>query len=172
MKAFAGALSAFGLVAGVAGASSALSGAAVAAPTSYRIEIKNDMRKCAPGKGPAVRVSVRGVKSASGKVRVQIYNATKEEWLEKGKWIHRIEADARQGTMTFCIPVPGPGDYAIAARHDVNGNGKTEISQDGGAMSNNPSINLFNLGKPSIDKTRFPIDNEVKRMTITMLYMG
>ncbi|MEL7518022.1 MAG: DUF2141 domain-containing protein, partial [Pseudomonadota bacterium] len=61
---------------------------------------------------------------------------------------------------------------AIAARHDANGNGKTDISQDGGAMSNNPSISIFNLGKPGIDKTRFTVNSGVKRMSITMLYFG
>ena len=140
--------------------------------STYRNMISNDMRQCAPGAGPAVRVTVRGIKSATGKIRVQAYRGTKADWLEKGKWINRIEVPARKGTMTFCMPVPEPGAYAIAARHDVNGNGKTDISQDGGAMSNNPSINIFNLGKPGIDKTRFTIDNKVKRMSITMLYFG
>ena len=147
-------------------------GSSGAAQAQYRETITNNMSQCAPGKGPAVRVTVRGVKSSSGTIRLQSYRATKADWLEKGKWIHRIEVPARKGNMTFCMPVPEAGDYGLAARHDVNGNGKTDISQDGGAMSNNPSISIFNLGKPSIDKTRFTIDGGVKRMTITMLYFG
>lgn len=170
MKAFAAALSAsallFGAVPGITGAALGQGSA------TYRTTISNDMRQCAPGAGPAVRVTVRGIKSASGKIRVQSYRGTKADWLEKGKWINRIEVPARKGTMTFCVPVPGPGVYGIAARHDANGNGKTDISQDGGAMSRNPSINLFNLGKPGIDKTRFDVGNSVKRMSITMLYFG
>jgi uncharacterized protein (DUF2141 family) len=74
--------------------------------------------------------------------------------------------------MTFCMPVPGPGAYAIAARHDANNNNDTDITKDGGAMSNNPSINIFNLGRPGIDKTRFQVGNGVERMSITMLYLG
>ncbi|HCB79650.1 MAG TPA: hypothetical protein DEP68_12890, partial [Erythrobacter sp.] len=66
--------------------------------------------------------------------------------------IYRMEAPAKAGTMTFCMPVPKPGVYGIAVRHDVNGNGSTDIFKDGGAMSNNPSINIFNLGKPSYKK--------------------
>ena len=168
MKAIAAAISATALTLGIApGAASAAEGT-----PAYRNAISNDMRQCAPGAGPAVRVTVRGIKSASGKIRVQSYRGNKAEWLEKGKWLNRIEAPARKGTMTFCVPVPGPGDYAIAARHDANGNGKTDITQDGGAMSNNPSINIFNLGKPSIDKTRFTVGEGVERMSITMLYFG
>ncbi|MEM7701231.1 MAG: DUF2141 domain-containing protein [Pseudomonadota bacterium] len=170
MKALAAAIGASALFLGAfPGATSAASGQN-AAP--YRNTISNDMRQCAPGAGPSVRVTVRGIKSATGKIRLQSYRGTKGDWLEKGKWINRIEVPARKGTMTFCMPVPGPGAYAIAARHDANGNGKTDISQDGGAMSNNPSINIFNLGKPGIEKTRFTIDNSVKRMSITMLYFG
>ena len=138
----------------------------------YRQIIENDMRQCAPGAGPSVRVTVRGIKSATGNIRVQSYRATKDDWLEKGKWINRIEAPARKGTMTFCLPVPEAGAYAIAARHDANGNGKTDITQDGGAMSNNPSISIFNLGRPSVEKTRFDMGDEVKRLSITMLYFG
>ncbi len=145
---------------------------AIASETTYRETIANDMRQCAPGGGPAVRVTVRGIKSSDGMIRLQSYRGTKADWLEKGKWINRIEAPARKGTMTFCLPVPAAGAYAIAARHDVNGNGKTDITQDGGAMSNNPSINIFNLGKPGIEKTRFTMGSEVKRLSITMLYLG
>lgn len=169
MKALTAAISALGALALGGGI---LPGAIGAAQAQYRQTISNDMRQCAPGGGPAVRVTVRGVKSSTGKVRLQIYRATKTEWLAKGKWINRIELPARKGNMTFCIPAPEAGEYAIAARHDVNGNRKTDITQDGGAMSNNPSINIFNLGKPSVNKTRFQLDESVKPMTITMLYLG
>ena len=169
MNAFAASLSALGLLAGVVGV---LPGATTEARAQYRETIENKMRDCAPGGGPAVRVTIRGIKSATGKIRLQSYRATKADWLAKGKWINRIEVPARKGSMTFCVPVPGAGDYAIAARHDANDNNETDISQDGGAMSNNPSINIFNLGRPGIDKTRFEVTNGVKRMSIVMLYFG
>ena len=38
-------------------------------------------------------------------------------------------------------------------------------------MSNNPSINIFNLGKPSYTKVAFSLGQEVKAMTIRMRYM-
>ena len=42
-------------------------------------------------------------------MRVQLYRATKADWLEKGRWLNRIEAPARAGSMTFCMPVPAAG---------------------------------------------------------------
>ena len=170
MKALAASLCVPALLLGLGPATTGALAAQEAAP--YRNVITNDMRQCAPGAGPAVRVTVRGIKSADGMIRVQSYRGTKADWLEKGKWINRIEVPARKGSMTFCLPVPQSGSYAIAARHDTNGNGKTDITADGGAMSNNPSINIFNLGKPSIEKTRFSVGGGVQRMSITMLYFG
>ncbi len=152
------------------GAALIASGFAAPASAQYRQKISNDMGKCASGAGPAVRVTISGVKSSSGRVRVQSYRGTKADWLEKGRWINRIEAPARAGTMTFCMPVPAAGTYGIAVRHDVNGNGKTEIREDGGAMSNNPSINIFNLGKPSYKKTAFNVGNGVTSISINMRY--
>src|SRR5690606_25495383 len=117
---------------------------------------------CRAGSGPALMVTVDGVKSAAGTMRVQTYRATPGDWLEKGRWLNRIETPARQGTMTFCLPVPSAGAYAVAIRHDVNDNGKTDLFGDGGAMSNNPSVTVFNMGKPSYKRTAVEVGNSVK----------
>ncbi len=155
-------------------ASFALSTALLAMPVSAATagqKISNDLSRCQAGNGPAVLVNISGVKAASGKIRVQSYRGTKAEWLKKGAWINRIEAPAKNNNMTFCVPVPSSGMYGIAVRHDVNGNGKTDISKDGGGMSNNPSISIFNLGKPSYKKTKFAVGDEVKSISIKMKYL-
>lgn len=149
-------------------------GLAAAAPAAaqFRQTIGNDMSKCQDASGPAVMVTVDGIKSSSGRVRVQSYRATPADWLEKGRWLSRIEVPARAGTMRFCMPVPSAGSYGIAVRHDTNGNGDTDLTRDGGAMSNNPSINILNLGKPSYKKTAFPVGDGVKAIRIQMRYMS
>ena len=133
--------------------------------------ISNDIASCQAGKGPAVLVSVRGLKSASGKIRVQSYRATKGAWLSKGAWINRIETSASSTAMNFCVPVPAAGNYGIAVRHDRNGNGKTDIRQDGGGFSNNPKLSILNLGKPSVGNVSFYAGAGVTRITINMQYM-
>ncbi|WP_260927713.1 DUF2141 domain-containing protein [Novosphingobium sp. 9] len=145
--------------------------AATAEAAGDHQEIRNEMSRCNAGSGPALMVTVDGVKSSEGKLRIQSYRDTADDWLKTGKWINRIEVPAHAGTMTFCLPMPGPGTYAVAVRHDVNGNGKTDISTDGGAMSNNPSINIFNLGKPSYTKVGVPVGPGVKSIRVTMKYM-
>ncbi len=63
------------------------------------------------------------------------------------------------------------GNYAVAVRHDKNGNGSTDISSDGGGFSNNPSISVLNLGKPSVGKVSFYVGSGVTTVTINMKYM-
>jgi uncharacterized protein (DUF2141 family) len=73
--------------------------------------------------------------------------------------------------MDICVPVPSEGKYGIAVRHDLNGNGKTDITQDGGGFSNNPSISILNLGKPSVHKVAFAAGPGVTRITVNLKYM-
>ncbi|MVZ97873.1 DUF2141 domain-containing protein [Sphingorhabdus sp. IMCC26285] len=134
-------------------------------------EINNDMSRCTAGNGPAILINVRGVKESAGKVRVQSYPATNSAWLAKGRWLHRIESRANAGNMTFCVPVPAEGRYGIAVRHDRNGNGQTDISKDGGGFSNNPSISILNLGKPSFSKVAFQAGPGVTKITINLKYL-
>lgn len=133
--------------------------------------ISNDMSRCNAGDGPAAKVIVQGIKGSAGKVRVQIYPATKAAWLSKGQWLQRIESGTRAGMMHFCLPLTAAGNYAIAVRHDKNGNGNTDITSDGGGFSNNPSLSLFNLGKPSVGKASFYAGPGVTTLTINMKYM-
>ena len=142
--------------------------APVAAP--YRNKIDNKTDACR-GAGPAVKVQINDITPAKGIVRVQLYRGTQTDWLKKGRWLNRIEVPAHGSAATVCMPVPGPGKYAIAVRHDVNGNGETDLRTDGGGMSNNPAISIFNLGRPGIDKTAFSVGDGVKSLTIQMRYL-
>ncbi|WP_379553206.1 DUF2141 domain-containing protein [Erythrobacter sp. W53] len=138
------------------------------AHAQYRQKISHDTGKCASG-ATGVWVTINNIKASAGTIRVQSYRGTKADWLEKGKWIYRIEAPARAGSMKFCMPLPADGTYGIAVRHDVNNNGKTDLSTDGGAMSNNPRLTIWNLGKPSYKKTRFTV-NGLENISINMRY--
>jgi uncharacterized protein (DUF2141 family) len=144
--------------------------APVPAQAQYRQKIGNDMSDCRSGSGSAVLVTVDGIKASTGRVRAQIYHATPADWLKKGRWLNRVELSAKPGTMSFCLPVPRSGSYAVAVRHDLDGDGATDLIGDGGAMSNNPSINIFNLGKPSVTKTAFAVGEGVKSIRIQMRY--
>ncbi|MEL7687179.1 DUF2141 domain-containing protein [Citromicrobium bathyomarinum] len=143
----------------------------VASQAQYEQRISNNLANCAPGKGPAIRVTITDIKSSTGKVRLHSYYAKKSDWLKKGRWLKRIDIPAKAGTMTFCIPVDAPGEYALGARHDKNGNDEDDITIDGAAMSNDPPINIFNLGKPSVKKATFTVGSGVTNVTMRMRYL-
>ncbi len=147
-----------------------VAGFALTIPAYAGQEIENNLSRCgASSRG--VLVHIEGVKSSSGKIRVQIYKATKADWMAKGRWLKRMEVPASAGAMKLCLPMEAAGTYGIAVRHDVNSNGKTDLGKDGGGMSNNPSINIFNLGKPSHSKVAFALGSGLKSITIKMKYM-
>ena len=148
-----------------------LAGLTLASPAQaqFKQKITHDASRCNGG-GPAVLVQIGGIKPGGGTLRVQSYRGVESDWLKSGRWINRVELPARAGTMRVCMPVPAAGTYGIAVRHDLNNNGETDLSTDGGAMSGNPSINIWNLGKPSYKKTAFRAGPGVTRISITMRY--
>lgn len=138
----------------------------------YAQVISNDMSKCRSGSGPAVRVRIDGLKSSSGNLFVRTYRASSSDWLKAKRYLSRLDASPRAGSMTVCIPVPQAGNYAIAVQHDINGNRETDFSTDGAGMSNNPRIGKF-LGiprPPSVDKAGFAAGPGVTDLRITVHY--
>ncbi len=151
----------------------ALAGLATAVPGSaqqFERKIQHSVTPC-QGDGPAVWLYMTNIKNSTGNMRVVLYRAVEEDWLEKGRWLQRFEVPATKGQMSVCMPVPAPGEYAIAVRHDANGNDWDDIMVDGGGMSGKAKISIFNLGKPGVDKARFTIGKEVLPMTIRMQYV-
>jgi uncharacterized protein (DUF2141 family) len=71
--------------------------------------------------------------------------------------------------MNICVAVPGPGRYAVAVRHDVDGDNAKGDWTDGGGFSNNPSISLFHL-KPSYQQTAVAVGNGVRPVNVLLNY--
>lgn len=100
---------------------------------------------CEKADGPAVLVHVEGLKSRSGTIRVQSYGGAPSTYFDKGAYLRRIDVNIpAAGPVEVCVPVPAAGVYAISVRHDVDGSGKTGMS-DGGGMSGNPRMSLMDV---------------------------
>ncbi len=132
--------------------------------------ITNDLNGCSATSGPSVLVTVSGFKEERGRIRVQSYPATRAAWLEKGQWLSRIETAVapRSGRMSFCLPVERAGNYAIAVRHDLDGNGRSGWN-DGAGFSNNPALSLLSL-KPAVSRTTFAVGSSVTRISVVLNY--
>jgi uncharacterized protein (DUF2141 family) len=128
-----------------------------------------DAPACSEGR-PALLVSVNGFKVRTGRLRVQLYGDKPEIFLAKGGRLKRIDLPVTPaGPMNVCIAVPHPGVYAIAVRHDVNGDNARGDWSDGGGFSNNPSLSLFHL-KPSLRQVAIGVGPGVRPVAITLLY--
>jgi uncharacterized protein (DUF2141 family) len=138
-------------------------------PASASAALGPDAPACSEGR-PSVLVSVNGFKVRQGRLRVQLYGNDPNTFLAKGAKLKRIDLPVTAaGPMNVCIAVPHPGTYAIAVRHDVNGDNSRGDWSDGGGFSNNPSLSLFHL-KPSLRQTAINVGGGVKPVSIVLLY--
>jgi uncharacterized protein (DUF2141 family) len=123
---------------------------------------------CVPGK-PSVLVHVAGFKQASGKVKVSLYGSDSSRWLSKDGRVAKVKVPVTGKAMNICMPVPGPGRYAVAVHHDLNRNGERD-RQDGGGYSRNPKVSLLNP-KPAFSKAAFSVGNGPARVGVRLLYI-
>ena len=117
----------------------------------------------------ALLVEVRGFRSRAGTLRVQLYGSNPAEFLARGRWLRRVDLPvARSGAMPVCVAVPRPGRYAVAVRHDENGNGRSDWS-DGGGFSRNPQLALA-APRPSFDDVAIDVRRRLERVQIVLNY--
>lgn len=130
--------------------------------------------RCAAGNAPSILVNIVGLKQRSGALRVRAFGGATSTWFEKKGWLTRVEVPTpATGPIRICMPVSGPGSYAIDLRHDMNGNGDTDRS-DGGGASGNPSVTLLDFvfgRKPSPKVTAVQVGSGVTEITVTAMYL-
>ncbi len=75
-------------------------------------------------------VVISNFQNEIGSVNVAVYS-DKETWLKSGRAMSRQSANVseaiREGTVSFEFELE-PGEYAVVAHHDDNGNGKLDTS--------------------------------------------
>lgn len=148
----------------------ALAGGIAAMPAGAQTILGPDAAACRPGApGAAVLVRVYGFKDRGGDLRVQLYGNNPDDFLAKGKKLVRIDLPvAADGDMNICVALPNRGEFAIAVRHDRDGNGKSGWN-DGGGFSGNPKLSLANL-KPSLDETQFSARDGLNVVDVVLNY--
>jgi uncharacterized protein (DUF2141 family) len=120
-------------------------------------------------RGPAALVHVDGLKVRSGTLRVQVYGSEPTDFLAKGRWLKRVELPVPgQGRPTVCVALPKTGTYAIAVRHDVDGQGKSGWN-DGGGFSRNPKLSLFDY-KPKFAEVAIAVGDGPRQVDVVMNY--
>jgi uncharacterized protein (DUF2141 family) len=137
---------------------------------------KKDAQCREPEYGPAILITVEGLKDRKGNLKSEIYPSNDDDFLEDdnklvmaGKTFRRIEAPVAQtGPIELCIRIPGPGTYSLILLHDRDSNRKIGLSTDGFGFPTNPKIGL--LKRPKSADASIEAGNGLTRVSIIMNY--
>ncbi len=132
--------------------------------------VKKNEITCEVAEGEAaVLVHVMNVRTDEGNVRVQTYGSNPEDFLEKGKWLERIDTPLKQaGLFSVCVPVKDPGVYSVVVMHDRNANGKADFFSEGFGFSNNPKLAL---APPDGEDVLMEVPAGVTEINVTLTYI-
>ncbi|WP_295497954.1 DUF2141 domain-containing protein [Sphingorhabdus sp. EL138] len=125
--------------------------------------------------GPAVSVTVIGLKDRKGKLILELYPDNDADFLQSDKLLIAAGKPFRRvpmtmpsaGPVSICIRAPAPGRYALALLHDRDDNGKFGLSGDGVGFANNPRLGLR---KPKAKAVALAVEAGVRPISIVMNY--
>lgn len=160
--------------AAITGAALALLG--MAGPAAAQAILGNDAAACAGGIGPAVRVNVTDLKDRIGRIKLELYPATEEDFLtddrdlvKAGKFFHRIwAATPAAGAVVLCIKAPRPGRYALVFTHDRDDRNKFHLWKDGIGL---PSNRKIGRSRPTLADSTINVGGGVTHLMIRAQYL-
>lgn len=125
--------------------------------------------------GPSFLVEVRGLKDRKGSLKLEVYPANNEDFLEDdnilvaaGKTFRRVEvAVPKSGTPSLCVRLPSAGTYGVSLLHDRDSNRKFGWRVDGIGFAGNPKLGW---SKPKAAEASARAGNGPTRIAIVMNY--
>lgn len=125
--------------------------------------------------GPAVIVTIVGLKDRAGLLRAELYPANDDDFLQDdkillraGKTFHRVEMTIPpSGPVQLCVRVPGPGPWTLSLLHDRDSNLKFGLSSDGFGFPGNPKLGF---SKPKAAQATLVAGRGITDITIRMNY--
>jgi uncharacterized protein (DUF2141 family) len=151
-----------------------LASAAVPLPSSP--DLGKAEGRCRPNEpGPALIVSVMGLKDRIGLLKLEVYPSTDADFLrddnlliDEGKVFRRVEETLpANGAIEMCVRVPGPGNYSVSLLHDRDSNHKFGWTVDGIGFAGNPKLGW---SKPKAASARVVAGSGITRTTIVLNY--
>ena len=125
--------------------------------------------------GPAIIVTVEGLKDRVGRLRAEIYPAVDGDFLAddnvllaQGKTFRRaVIAVPSSGPAQMCLRVPGEGAYALSVVHSRTGGHGFSLLHDGIGFAGNPRLGH---AKPDVAKARIVAHAGLTATTVVMNY--
>src|SRR3546814_10684460 len=69
--------------------------------------------------------------------------------------------------MSVCVPLPGPGTYALVVLHDRDANGRLSVWSDGVGFSRNPKLGL---SKPDYSRVKVTLPSGTTDIDVLLNY--
>jgi len=112
-------------------------------------------------------IRVDGARGAQGAIRVALFDSA-DRFLKRA--LQSASAPARDGATTLEIKDLAPGQYAIAAYHDANDNGKMDRNMMGIPLEATGFSNdaLGNMGPPAFEAARFALPAAGSAIQVTL----
>lgn len=133
--------------------------------------------RCRAGEpGPAFIVTVAGLRDRTGRLKLEVYPATDEDFLADdnilvaaGKTFRRVEVPLpASGPAELCVRVPRAGRYAVVVLHDRNSDRRFNWRVDGIGFAGNPRLGL---SQPDVDEASAVASSERTGVTVVMNYL-
>ncbi len=135
-----------------------------------------DAARCRPHEpGPAILVTVDGLKDRAGNLRAEVYPAIEGEFLAddnvlvaQGKTFRRAVIPVPpSGPAQLCLRVPAAGTYALSVVHARSGGHGFSLLHDGIGFGSNPRLGH---SKPAADQARVVAHAGITPTTVVMNY--
>ena len=132
--------------------------------------------RCRAGEpGPALLLTIAGLKDRKGLLKLEVYPSNDTDFLADdnalvaaGKTFRRVEIPVPAGSaVEMCVRLPGPGAYSVTVLHDRDSNRKFGWMIDGIGFTGNPHLGW---SKPKAAKTRINAGAGLTRATVVMNY--
>ncbi|HET6520485.1 MAG TPA: DUF2141 domain-containing protein [Geminicoccaceae bacterium] len=125
-----------------------------------------------PAAAAEVTVTVAGLRNGDGEVACALF-ATEEGFLEAGRELAGRRVPAAEGSVVVTFEDVPPGDYAVVAYHDENGNRELDrnilgLPIEGLGFSNDQRPSAF--GPPTFDAVKVPVGAGPAAFTIEIHY--
>lgn len=136
----------------------------------------NEAAACASGRGSAILVKITGLKDRTGSLKLELYPATKADFLRnhsaliaEHKTFRRVTAKMpASGPVAMCIRVPRPGQYALVFTHDRDGRSKFNFWSDGVGL---PGKRKLRRTRPTVEEAAITVGGGVTVASVRVQYL-
>ncbi len=138
--------------------------------------IGSDRDACNKQQGPAIQANITGLKDRTGRLKLELYPATEEDFLRddhdlrnEGKTFRRVWASMPDsGPVSMCIKVPAPGTYALLFTHDRDHRNKFNFWKDGAGFPGNGKLGR---SKPELKQALVTVGSGITTVNIRVQYL-